>query len=139
MKEDEEFVEEPEIKVETFEEKKKRFNEKKKDEIKRMNNIFENKYTAPLKYEPYKIIYLGDDFKDVILLDMNKYIVLKENMDIFFYNNYQVIRIIQKNAIIMNYNKETSAFFLNSFNSLSIIPFANSFSSSSNFSIIFIS
>ena len=61
-----------------------KFNEKKEDEIKRMNNIFEDKYTAPLKYETYKITYLGDDFKDVILLDMNKYIILKENMDIIF-------------------------------------------------------
>ena len=127
MKEDEVFEEEPEIKVETFEEKKQKFNKKKEDEIKRMNNIFENEYKAPLKYEPYKIIYLGDDFKDVILLDMNKYIVLKENMDIFFYNNYQVIRIIQKNAIIMNYNKETSIFLIISNDSISIFKETDNF------------
>ena len=104
-----------------------KFNEKKEDEIKRMNNIFEDKYTAPLKYETYKIIYLGDDFKDVILLDMNKYIILKENMDIIFYNNYQVNRIIKKNAIIMNYNKETSIFLIISNDSIYIFKETDNF------------
>ena len=127
LKEDEVYIEEPEIKVETFEEKKEKFNKKKEDEIKRMNDIFENKYTAPLKYEPYKIIYLGDDFKDVILLDMNKYIILKENMDIFFYNNYEINRIIQKNAIIMNYNKETSIFLIISNDSIYIFKETDNF------------
>jgi hypothetical protein len=127
LKEDEVYIEEPEIKVETFEEKKEKFNKKKEDEIKRMNDIFENKYAAPLKYEPYKIIYLGDDFKDIILLDMNKYIILKENMDIFFYNNYEINRIIQKNAVIMNYNKETSIFLIISNDSIYIFKETDNF------------
>ena len=127
LKEDEEYVEEPEIKVETFEEKKEKFNQKKEEENKRMNYIFEDKYSAPLKYKPYKIIYLGDDFKDVILLDMNKYIILKENKDIFFYNNYEVNRIISKNACIMNYNKETSIFLIISVDSIYIFKETDNF------------
>jgi len=127
LKEDEEYVEEPEIEVETFEEKKKKFNKKKEDEYKRMYDIFEDKYKAPNKYEPNKIIYLGDDFKDVIILDINKYIILKENMDIFFYNNYEINRIIQKNAIIMNYNKENSIFLVISDDSIYIFKETNNF------------
>ena len=100
LKEDEEYVEEPEVKEETFEEKKEKFYMKKEDECKRMNDIFENKYTAPFKYEPFKVIYLGDDFKDVILLDINQYIILKENMDIFFYNNYEVKRIFKRMLVL---------------------------------------
>ena len=127
LKEDEEYVEEPEVKEETFEEKKEKFYMKKEDECKRMNDIFENKYTAPFKYEPFKVIYLGDDFKDVILLDINQYIILKENMDIFFYNNYEVKRIIQKNASIMNYNKETSIFLIISNDSIYIFKETDNF------------
>ena len=95
LKEDEEYVEVPEVKVETFEEKKEKFYKKKEDEYKRMNDIFENKYTDPIKYQLFEVIYLGDNFKDVILLDINKYFILKENMDIFFYTNYEVIRVLR--------------------------------------------
>jgi len=127
LKEDEPLEEEPEIEVETFEEKKEKFNKKKEEEYQRMNEIFENKYIAPIKYEPYKIIYLGDDFKDVILLDINKYVVLKENMDIIFYKNYEINRIIQKNAIIMDYNKETSIFLIISNDSIYIFKETDNF------------
>ena len=58
---------------------------------------------------------------------MNKYIILKENMDIIFYNNYQVIRIIKKNAIIMNYNKETSIFLIISNDSIYIFKETDNF------------
>jgi len=58
---------------------------------------------------------------------MNKYIILKENMDIIFYNNYQEIRIIKKNAIIMNYNKETSIFLIISNDSIYIFKETDNF------------
>ena len=58
---------------------------------------------------------------------MNKYIILKENMDIIFYNNYQVNRIIKKNAIIMNYNKETSIFLIISNDSIYIFKETDNF------------
>ena len=53
-------------------------------------------YENPVKYDAYKIIYIDEEFKDIIIIDKEQYIILFEKGDIIFYNNYEKIRIIEK-------------------------------------------
>ena len=129
LKEDEEYREQPQEKVETINEKKEKFKEEKEKILRERDEIFTDSYDKAVKYEPNKIIYLGDDFKDIIILDKDRYIVLKENGDIIFYNNYEINRIIQKNAEIIHYNKETSIFLIISHDYVYILKEKNNFNS----------
>ena len=114
LNEDGEYGEEIEWepKIVTRKEKLKIFEEEKKNILEEKDEIFENAYKNPPKYVPSKVIYIENEFLDVIVLDKEKYAILFENGDIIFYKNYEKIRIIEKEAKLMSYNKDTSIFLV---------------------------
>ena len=61
------------------------------------------------------------------MLDLNNYIILYENGDIIFYNNYEIIRLLQNNAKLISYNKDTSIFLIIAHDYLYILKENNNF------------
>ena len=118
---------ENEKKKETKEEKKKKFKNEKEKILNERNDTFIKAYQNAKIYTPEKIIYIDNNLKDIIIIDKERYIILFENGDIIFYNNYEKNRIIQKNAILMSYNKETSIFLIISNDTIYILKERNDF------------
>jgi hypothetical protein len=113
----------------TEEEKIMKFLEEKKEKCDERDEIFRNSYENAVKFKPFKIIYIENIFKDVILLDLNNYIILYENGDIIFYNNYEIIRLLQNNAKLISYNKDTSIFLIIAHDYIYILKENNNFES----------
>ena len=129
LNEDGEYPEDAEFepKKETLKEKEKKIKEEKEKILIERDEIFQNSFEKAAKYEPFKIIYIEDIFKEIIILDEDNYIILYENGDIIFYNNYKKIRLIQKDAQLISYNKETSIFLIISHDYLYILKENNNF------------
>ena len=129
LNEDGEYPEDVEFepKKETLKEKEKKIKEEKEKILIERDEIFQKNYEKAAKYEPFKIIYIEDNFKEIIILDEDNYVILYENGDIIFYNNYKKIRLIQKDAQLISYNKETSIFLIISHDFLYILKENNNF------------
>ena len=127
LNENGEYEDKPELKKLTPEEKLKQFMEEKKEELRKRNEIFEKNYEKSESYEIDKIIYLDDNYEDVIVLDYDNYIMLYNNGDIIFYNNYKVTRIFEKKAIKMSYNKDNNIFLILSKEEIFIFKEQNNF------------
>ena len=116
-------------KKKTLEEKINNFLKEKKKKLDERDEIFRKSYKKAVNYKPFKIRYIEDIIKDVIILDLNQYIILYENGNIIFYNNYEKIRILQKDAQLMSYNKDTSIFLIISHDYIYILKEKNNFES----------
>ena len=96
----------------TPEQKKKMLKEEQKEELKKRNEIFLEKYKNSTKYNLDKIIYLDENFEEIIIIDYDNFIVRYNNGDIIFYKNYERTRILEIRATKMSYNKDTNIFLV---------------------------
>ena len=96
----------------TPEQKKEMFIEEKKEELRKRNEIFLDKYKNSNKYNFDKIIYLDENFEEIIIIDYDSYIVRYNNGDITFYKNYERTRLLEIKATKMSYNKDTNIFLV---------------------------
>ena len=106
------YEEKPEKKKLTVEEKKEIFNEEKNEELRKRNETFEKQYQNADKYEIDKLVYLDENFEEIIILDYDNYVVRYNNGDIIFYVNYNRKRILEKGAKKMSYNKDKNIFLI---------------------------
>ena len=96
----------------TPEQKKKMLKEEQKEELRKRNEIFLEKYKNSTKYNFDKIIYLDENFEEIIIIDYDNFIVRYNNGDIIFYKNYERTRILEIRATKMSYNKDTNIFLV---------------------------
>ena len=96
----------------TPEQKKQMFIEEQKEELRKRNEIFLEKYKKSNKYDFDKIIYLDENFEEIIIIDYDNYIVRYNNGDIVFYKNYERTRLLEIKATKMNYNKDINIFLI---------------------------
>ena len=106
------YEEQPLIKKLTPEEKLNIFMKEKNEEFEERNECFENNYKKSKIFEFEKVIYLDQNFEEIIILDYDNYLVRYNNGDIIFYKNYQRTRIVEKKALKMSYNRETNIFLI---------------------------
>ena len=118
LNEESKYEEQPKIEKLTPEQKKEIFLKEKKEELEKRNEIFLEKYRNPNKFNFNKVIYLDENYEEIIILDYDNYIVRYSNGDIVFYNNYDRTRIVENNAIKMSYNKDNNIFLILNNNSL---------------------
>ena len=111
----------------TAEEKEKNFIDEKNRILKERDELFRKRYEISDSYECEKILYLDENYEDVIILDYDNYIVRYNNGDIIFYKNYNRTRVLEKKALLMNYNKSTSIFLIASKDDIYIYKEKNNF------------
>ena len=96
----------------TLEQKKQLFIEEKNEELRKRNEIFLEKYKNSNKYDCEKIIYLDENYEEIIIIDYDNYIVRYNNGDIIFYKNYERTRLLEIKSTKMSYNKDTNIFLI---------------------------
>ena len=111
----------------TPEERWEKFMKEKNDELEERNWVFEEKYKNPEKFEFDKVIYLDENYEEIIVLDYDNYIVRYNNGDIVFYKNYERTRIFEKKAMKMSYNNETNIFLILNKEAIFVYKEKNSF------------
>ena len=97
----------------TPEQKKKMLIEEKNEELRQRNEIFKEKYESSNIFAFDKIIYLDNNFEEIIIIDYDNYIVRYNDGNVIFYKNYDRTRLLlDKKAMKMSYNKDTNIFFI---------------------------
>ena len=71
-------------------------------EINIQSMIIQN-YFEPNKFEGNKIIYIENDFNDIIPINLNRYLILKTDNELDVYNNYKIIKSFKQNINYIYY------------------------------------
>ena len=111
----------------TPKEKEELFIEEKKEELEQRNEIFKNAYEKSNKYKIDKVIYLDENFEEIIIIDYDNYIVRYNNGEIIFYNNYERTRLIEGKSLKMSYNQDNNIFLILTKESISIFKEKDNF------------
>ena len=115
---------------------------KKVDNEKNNNNVISNKFPLYLILQ-MKLVYSGntyqinnkdnfliyiddDDFNDIFVFDLNKYLIHKKNGGIIFYDKYRVIKEYNEKIELVSINKKTSVIFLIADKNIYILSYSNS-------------
>ena len=111
----------------TPKEKEELFIEEKKEELEQRNEIFKNAYKKSNKYKIDKVVYLDENFEEIIIIDYDNYIVRYNNGEIIFYKNYERTRIFEVKSLKMSYNPDNNIFLILTKDSISIFKEKDNF------------